>query len=213
MLLAFPTILQEIGLYIAFGASIVGFLGLIEKWGKPFSKWFQKNITKDVNLQMENISKTLEDASRAFEDHTTYVRHHLGPNGTTPPVYVRLQNLEKNMSIYAVRQRKFMNALDIPIAEADKNGGLIMVNRAWLDAFGVKEWEMMGLSWKRFIKDEDFDIFIERLTYAGTTSEPVGPFQILAKDSNGEIITLEVRINPLKTDEKEVVGFLIELNS
>lgn len=213
MLLAFPTILQEIGLYVAFGASIVGFLGLIEKWGKPFSKWFQKNITKDVNLQMENICKTLEASSKAFEDHTTYVRHHLGPNGTTPPVYVRLQNLEKNMSIYAVRQRKFMNALDTPIAEADKNGGLIMVNRAWLDAFGVKEWEMMGLSWKRFIKDEDFDIFIERLAYAGTTSEPVGPFKILAKDSNGEIIALEVRINPLKTDENEVVGFLIELNS
>jgi PAS domain S-box-containing protein len=211
MLLAFPTILQEIGLYIAFGASILGFLGLIERWGKPFSKWFQKNITKDVNDQMENICQRLDKVSQDFTDHTTYVRHHLGPNGTTPPVYVRLQNLEKNMSIYAVRQRKFMNALDTPIAEADKDGGLIMVNRAWLESFGVKEWEVMGLSWKRFIKDEDFDIFMERLRYSSVTAEAIGPFQILAKDSNDVIKTLDVRINPLKTEESEVVGFLIEL--
>lgn len=213
MLLAFPTILQEIGLYVAFGASIVGFLGLIEKWGKPFSKWFQKNITKDVNDQMQNICDTLHNTAKGLNDHSTYVRHHLGPNGTTPPIYVRLQNLEKNMSIYAIRQRKFMNALDIPIAEADKDGSLIMVNRSWLDYFGVKEWDVMGSSWKRFVKDPDFEIFMERLRYAEETSESVGPFNVNVLDSNKNVKSVDLSINPLKTDDNEVIGFLIELDS
>ena len=212
MILAISKVFAEIGLWAGFVIAVGGALTVLEKIRKPFGKWIQKNVTSGVTESIDALTEKAQDHALMFDAHASYVRHHLGPNGNTPPIYQRLKNLETQMNLSSVRQQKFMNALDIPIAESATNGNINMVNRKWLELFGAEEWEVSGFGWKNFVSDEDYDTIITRMAYIVDHKSSVGSFPITIISKEGTPTKVISRVYPLFTDEQNLAGFLIELD-
>jgi len=212
MILAIAKIFTEIGLWAGFVIAVGGALAVLEKIRKPFGKWIQKNVTSGVSESIDALTEKVQDQGLMFNAHSSYVRHHLGPNGSTPPIYQRLKNLETQMNLSSVRQQKFMNALDIPIAESSTNGNILTVNRRWLELFGTEEWEVVGYGWRNFISEEDYNTVVTRMAYIVEHKSAVGSFPITIKGKGGTPTKVTSRVYPLFTDEQNLAGFLIELD-
>ena len=212
MLVAFAKILSEIGLWAGFVIAVGGALAMLEKFRKPFGNWIQKNVTSGVTESIDGLSEKVQDQALMFDAHASYVRHHLGPNGKTPPIYQRLKNLETQMNLSSVRQQKFMNALDIPIAECSTNGNITTVNRKWLELFGCEEWEVIGFGWRNFLSESDYNTVVNRMQYIVEHKSSVGSFPITINSKKNISTKVTSRVYPLFTDEETLAGFLIELD-
>lgn len=98
MFASVPSIVSDLG--VVFGvcaAAIALSLTPPAKWlarqlvGEPVTRWATR-VTKTANAPLEaQVTKLQTD----FNAHTEYTRHHLGPNGTTPPIYTRLIAVEQ----------------------------------------------------------------------------------------------------------------------
>ncbi len=65
---------------------------LIERiWG-PVRRWLANALTNPL------IDK-LGEMEERWDDHTDYVRHHLGPNGTTQPLHERVEEVQTRAEI------------------------------------------------------------------------------------------------------------------
>ena len=93
MLFSFAKFLTEVGLWAGFIIAVGGALAVLEKIRRPFCNWLQKNVTSGVTLSIGALTEKVQDQGLMFDVHANYVRHHLGPNGKTPPIYQRLKNL------------------------------------------------------------------------------------------------------------------------
>jgi hypothetical protein len=71
----------------AVAAAITGVLVLVERLWKPISKFLQREINGPVEEKIIDLTDKLDQ-------HTEYVRYHLGPNGNAPAVHVRVQKIE-----------------------------------------------------------------------------------------------------------------------
>jgi PAS domain S-box-containing protein len=212
MVVAFSKFLTEIGLWAGFIIALGGALAVLEKIRKPFGKWVQKNVTSSVTSSIDGLTEKVQNQGLMFDAHASYVRHHLGPNGTTPPIYQRLKNLETQMNLSSVRQQKFMNALDIPIGECTTTGNIANVNRKWLELFACEEWEVIGFGWRNFISESDYETVINRMSYIVEHKTSVGSFPITVNSKKGTSTKVTSRVYPLFTDEQNLAGFLIELD-
>jgi PAS domain S-box-containing protein len=212
MITAFIKVLSEATLWAGFIIAMGGALAVLEKIRKPFGNWIQKNVTSSVTESIDGLTEKLQDQGQLFDAHANYVRHHLGPNGDTPPIYQRLKNLETQMNLSSVRQQKFMNALDIPIAESSTNGNIANVNRKWLELFACEEWEVIGFGWRNFVSEEDFDTISNRMSYIVEHKVSVGSFPITVNSKKGTPTKVVSRVYPLLTDAQDLAGFLIELD-
>lgn len=81
------TIIVQVG---AVAAALTGITIFIERTWGPVRRWLANALT---NPLLEKLDEVKED----FEAHTDYVRYHLGPNGKTVPVHVRLTLVEQQL--------------------------------------------------------------------------------------------------------------------
>jgi hypothetical protein len=72
--------LELVGTVGAVVATATGVIILIEKLTGLVGRWLRRNVS---------------EATRDLEHHTKY---HLGPNGTTTPIWVRLRQLEEDIA-------------------------------------------------------------------------------------------------------------------
>lgn len=101
MIAAIPQILSDTAAFIGATTVILGGITAIVtrrpfKWlwrtvvSDPFGHWFhQRSIEANKPL-----IAAIEENREALEQHREYVQYHLGPNGETRPIHVRLQHLE-----------------------------------------------------------------------------------------------------------------------
>ena len=68
--------------------SLTAIIILTERiWG-PMRRWLANALTNP-------IVEKLDEVEQKIESHVDYVQHHLGPNGTTTPIHVRLGVVEE----------------------------------------------------------------------------------------------------------------------
>ncbi len=67
----------------AVATAVTAMFVLIERIWSPTKRWLERILTEPV------ISR--------IDEHETYVKHHLGPNGDTPAIHTRLAQLEKTV--------------------------------------------------------------------------------------------------------------------
>lgn len=70
--------------------AVTAMLVLIEKIWKPLSRFLQREINEPVERQIIDLTDKLDE-------HTAYVRYHLGPNGDAPAVHHRLSRVESKI--------------------------------------------------------------------------------------------------------------------
>jgi hypothetical protein len=67
-------------------ACLLGAIALFEKITGLLGKWVRRNVTE-----------ALSDTNKQLTDLDNYTHYHLGPNGTTTPVFVRIKQLEQTL--------------------------------------------------------------------------------------------------------------------
>jgi hypothetical protein len=67
----------------AIATALTALFVLSERLWSPTKRWLERILTDPVIERMD--------------EHQDYVRHHLGPNGDTPPIHQRLTHLEKTV--------------------------------------------------------------------------------------------------------------------
>jgi len=67
-------------------ACLLGAIALFEKVTGILGKWVRRNV-----------SEALSDTNKQLGDLDNYAHYHLGPNGTTTPVFVRIKQLEQTL--------------------------------------------------------------------------------------------------------------------
>jgi len=65
-------------------ACLLATIALLEKITGWFGKWIRNNVKEVLSSTDQKITQL-----------DSYTRYHLGPNGTTTPIFVRIKELEK----------------------------------------------------------------------------------------------------------------------
>lgn len=98
MFAAVPSIVSDLGvLFGVCAAAIALSLTPPAKWlarqliGEPVTRWARR-VSAEANAP---VSDEVASLRTDFNTHAEYTRHHLGPNGTTPPIYTRLIAVEQ----------------------------------------------------------------------------------------------------------------------
>lgn len=204
-ILGFPQVLTEIGLWFTFVILFIAFVTALSKLSIG-RKIFQHNISHPL---AEWQQRNLHAATKPFE---TYVKFHLGPNGTTTPVHERLKQLENRSVIGEIRQRRFMDNIDVLIAESDANGHTNFVNLALCDLMECDPEDWYGDGWKNFIAKEMLDAEVERWESVRSVGA-VNPFHhlVLVTKQTQKRIPVRARSYPLHVSG-EVIGYVGEMH-
>ncbi len=82
-------VLVQVG---AAAAALTGIVIFIERiWG-PMRRWLANALTNPLLEKLDEMEET-------WDDHTSYVKHHLGPNGTTQPLHERVEEVQHTAEI------------------------------------------------------------------------------------------------------------------
>ena len=203
-ILAFPRVLTEIGLWLTFFILFVTFIATMSKqpWGKRF---WQNNVSVPLAKWQENNIKA---ATKPFEE---YVKYHLGPNGSTPPVHERLKSLERRSAVGEIRQRKFMDNVDVLIAESGPDGLNNFVNLALCDLMECDPADWYGEGWKNFLDERVRDAEVARWD-AVHAHEGHNPFHLLllVSKKTHTVIPVRGRSYPILASG-ELIGYVGEM--
>lgn len=207
----FPGILTEMGLYFTFILLLLTFTATISRL--PFSrKLLKNNITDPLSrwIEVRVVEATAPQRERV-ESFERYVKYHLGPNGKTPPVHERIKNLEKDSAIGGTRQRRFMDNIDVLIAESDATGETTFVNMALCELLECDPEDWYGEGWKNFIAPEQLAAEVERWesVLANEVNNPFHLVTLITKQTHRRIPT-KARAHPLHASG-ELIGYIGEM--
>lgn len=72
--------MEVAGVFTAVVTGLIGLFVLMEKITGALGRWFQRQF------------------KAAAEPHNAYVAYHLGPNGDTTPIHIRLEHVEEDVA-------------------------------------------------------------------------------------------------------------------
>ncbi len=210
MFASVPQVLIDFGIIIGVMSAFLGLCITLIKfpltnfiWNKsikiPFTNWFK-----------EAVVEAMEDNSNTQKEHFDYVKYHLGPNGTTTPVYVRIGNLEIAQKHMEFRQKRFLDNINVAISESDEELENIYVNQTWCRLFESQQYEMMGQGWLNFVHPDSLNEVEATWEYAKNNKTFTGPvsFKIITK--SGKIKDVIGNIYPLVVHD-DLVGYISEI--
>lgn len=80
-------------------AGVVSALGVALRllWNTAPVRWFRASVSRSFGewVQVQVRASGVDALRSDFDEHRQYVSHHLGPNGSTRPIYRRLILLEE----------------------------------------------------------------------------------------------------------------------
>lgn len=60
----------------------------------PLGEWFDKRTNQSATSATDDLRAQIADFRDDFDDHCRYVNYHMGPNGKTKPLHLRMAELE-----------------------------------------------------------------------------------------------------------------------
>lgn len=211
MLLAFPQRLTELGLWVAWLTGVLILAGLLWKVGIVKSLWTNNVSTpvgKWLTTLVEVVTATEREENAKFR---AYVRGHMGPNGATPPLHERIKAVEAASVVSAERQRRFMDNLEVGIAESDGDGENIFVNKTVCELFECQPEDWYGEGWKNFLDPQGRQAEIERFEQSMSRGTENPTHVISMRSKTGKPVLVEGMSYPLKSHHGRVVGFIGEM--
>lgn len=199
VILGFPAGLSELALWVTFTTLVMGAFAAFAK-SKPGKALIENNITHPLSRWMET---RVVDATTPHRETTAkfqqYVEYHLGPNGTTTPVHQRLQLLERDSVIGETRQRRFMDNIDVLVAESGPDGQTNFVNLALCNKLECDPEDWYGEGWKNFIAEEQLPSEVERWESVmdRQAANPFHPLTLVSKKTKTRI-PVKARSFPIK---------------
>ncbi len=91
------------GVVVGMGAMFV----LFEKITGSLGRWFERHFKESLHPTNNRIS----DLAGQVEHADAYNRFHLGPNGVTTPIHMRLQVVEKRMAEIADQDGRLLRMM------------------------------------------------------------------------------------------------------
>lgn len=210
-LLGFPQTLTEVGMWLTFAILVISFWAAVTKL--PLGqKIFKNNVTDPLSHWIETrvvqATAPQRDKQNEFEK---YVKFHLGPNGETPPIHERIKNLEKDSVIGEIRQRRFMDNIDVMIAESGPDGETHFVNIALCKIMECDAEDWYGEGWKNFIDPAQLTAEVERWesVLANQGTNPFHLLTLITKKTKKHIHT-KARGYPIHASG-ELIGYVGEM--
>lgn len=210
LLLAFPKVLEEIGLWLTFSILVITFFVTVATRVPVVKKvtygFWDKRVVRPVS---EWQAQTIKEVHEPFQE---YVKHHLGPNGTTPPVHERLKNLEQRSAVGELRQRRFMDNIEVLVAESGPDGMCNFVNLALCELLECDPEDWYGEGWKNFIEPSMLAAEVSRWD-AVQRNQSTNPFHlmILTSKKSRTKISVKGRSYPIKASG-ELIGWVGEMH-
>ena len=83
-----------IGIMVGICAFIAGLFAVFEKITGSFGRWFERHFKESL----EPTNEVLAEIRTETRSADSYNRYHLGPNGATMPIHLRLRDVERTVS-------------------------------------------------------------------------------------------------------------------
>ena len=83
-----------VGIIVAVTAGTASMFVIFEKIPGSFGRWFERHFRDSLEPTNEAIAE-LRTETRSAD---SYNRYHLGPNGSTIPIHLRLRDVERTVS-------------------------------------------------------------------------------------------------------------------
>jgi hypothetical protein len=102
------------GILVAIASLLVALFVLFEKVTGSFGRWFERHFKESLHPTHERISELAEQIQHA----DAYNRFHLGPNGITTPIHMRLQEVETRMAAISDQDGRLLRMMQA-VAKTD----------------------------------------------------------------------------------------------
>jgi phosphoserine phosphatase RsbU/P len=113
---------------------------------------------------------------------------------------------ELNLVATQETMKTVMNTLQDGFFEADKNGVLTYVNKAFIQNLGFARWEdVQGKHFRNFTDRNNFREIFEKFKTIYETKKPVGPFLYNYRTKDGNTLIAETTVSPIMNGN-EVIG-------
>jgi hypothetical protein len=83
-----------VGIIVAIAAGTASVFVIFEKITGSFGRWFERHFRDSLEPTNEVLAE-IRTETRAAD---SYNRYHLGPNGATMPIHLRLRDVERTVS-------------------------------------------------------------------------------------------------------------------
>jgi PAS domain S-box-containing protein len=211
MLFAFPAVLAELGLWVGSLTAFLVLMTMLWKLGLLKKLW-ANNISNPLGGWLAALVLVVTEEEREEnKKFRSYVRGHMGPNGTAPPLHERIKAVEAASVVSAERQRHFMDDLEVGITESDENGECIFINRVVCELFECQPEDWYGEGWKNFLDPSSRQAEVERFVQSMHRGAENPGHVISMQTKSGTPLVVEGMSYPLKSLNGRVVGYIGEM--
>ena len=96
------TISLMVGILGIFTAGVASLIVIIEKITGSLGRWFERHFKESLHPTNEKITELGQQVIHA----DNYNRYHLGPNGDTMPVHMRLKVVEQQVALVSAQDER-----------------------------------------------------------------------------------------------------------
>ena len=97
-----------VGIIVAIAAGTASVFVIFEKITGSFGRWFERHFRDSL----EPTNEAIADLRSETRSADLYNRHHLGPNGSTMPMHLRLKDVERTVSQLSAQDDRLKSLLE-----------------------------------------------------------------------------------------------------
>ena len=97
-----------VGIIVAIAAGTASVFVIFEKITGSLGRWFERHFRDSL----EPTNEAIADLRSETKSADAYNRYHLGPNGATMPMHLRLKDVERTVSQLSAQDDRLRNLLE-----------------------------------------------------------------------------------------------------
>lgn len=105
------------------------------------------------------------------------------------------------------RSRTIIDSITDAYYEVDLKGNLLLFNKAFLELFGTRHQEMLGLHYSRYVDQKHADIALRTFSQVFKTGKPVSKMEWEIINKNGEVRQVELSVSLARNAQGQPKGF------
>lgn len=105
------------------------------------------------------------------------------------------------------RSRTIIDSIADAYYEVDLSGNLLLFNKAFLELFGYRQEEMLGIPYKRYVDKKHADIAFRAFSQVYKTEKPLNKMDWEIINKNGEVRQVELSVNVACDAQGKPKGF------
>lgn len=171
--------------------------------------WRWLKLEKKIEASSEENKAKIEGVEKAVSDLSVFVKEKLSPNSGSSPVDA-IKRIEARQITYENRQLALLNDTKYGIFFCTTLGYNTWVNRTYARFLDCGASELLGFSWKRFIRTDELTRYTKVWSSAfndGCEFEDTVDFT----NAHGEKIGLHINVSVVQNEKGETTSYIGQL--